>query len=186
MKLSLGLCFVLVLCAASRAQLPPDLKSDLGPGVPAFRVRPGYRVTRVLPDKQHGVRDARFLEFSGDDKALFVSQRHEGDILCLRDPDETGMYKTVTTFVKDKRSVQGMCWHDGWLYFGQSAEGSVSRARDKDGDGVADEVETILPRNSTPSGGGHPFEGVLVTDKEIYITSSDPTNMTEELESPRK
>ena len=61
-----------------------------------------------------------------------------------------------------------------------------SRARDTDGDGVADDVEIILPPKSLPSGGGHPFEGLLVTDTSIYVTSSDPTNMTEDLDSPRK
>ena len=35
-------------------------------------------------------------------------------------------------------------------------------------------------------GGGHPFEGLLVTDTTIYMTCSDPTNMTPELDSPRK
>ena len=97
-----------------------------------------------------------------------------------------GVYKTITEFVKEKRSVQGMDVHDGWLYFSQAAEGSVSRARDTNGDGVADDVEVILPPKSLPSGGGHPFEGLLVTDKEIYVTASDPTNMTEAIDSPRK
>src|SRR4051812_42517615 len=56
----------------ANAQLPPDTKSDLGPDVPAFRVRPGYRVTRALPPKVSQVKDARFLEFSGDGKTLFL------------------------------------------------------------------------------------------------------------------
>src|SRR5688572_32893008 len=91
---------------AAFAQLPTDLKdSDLGPGVPAMRVRPGYRVTRAVPDKQ--LKDeARFLEFSDDGKTLFVSFRDPGYILALRDPDADGVFKTSTTFVKDRRSVR--------------------------------------------------------------------------------
>jgi glucose/arabinose dehydrogenase len=92
----------------------------------------------------------------------------------------------VTVFVKNKPSVQGMCPHDGWLYYSQAAEGGVSRARDTNGDGVADDVEVVIPSGSLPKGGGHPFEGLLVTDKNIWVTSSDPTNMTEELKSDRK
>jgi glucose/arabinose dehydrogenase len=181
------ICLIGLLAAAPAvAQLPMDLKSDLGPGVPAFRVRPGYRVTRALPELQPGFKDARFIEFSGDGKTLFLAQRREGSILALRDPDDAGMFKTVTTFLKSKPSVQGMCWHDGWLYYGQSAEGSVGRARDTTGDGVADEDQVVLPKGSTPAGGGHPFEAVLVTNDSIYVTSSDPTNMTGELESDRK
>src|SRR5262249_15842353 len=68
------------------AQLPPDLQSALGPDVPKFRVRPGYRVTRALPRNQRQLVNARFIEFSADGKTLFVSQRQEGNILALRDP----------------------------------------------------------------------------------------------------
>src|SRR6266550_5506326 len=131
-------------------------------------------------------RGARFLQYSPDGKTLFLSQSENGTILALRDPDSGGVFKTVTVFVKDKPSAHGLDWRDGWLYFGQSAEGSVSRARDTNGDGVADDVETILPKGSTPAGGGHPFEGILLTDKQLFVTCSDPTNMTADLSSDRK
>src|SRR5438067_339862 len=95
------------------AQLPSEFKSDLGPDVPAFRVRPGYRVTRALPAKAKGLRIARFMEFSGDGKTLFVSQgKREGAILALRNLGDDGMYKDVAVFVKGDRSAQGLCWHD--------------------------------------------------------------------------
>lgn len=177
---------LLALGTQAHAQLPDGIKSDLGETVPAFKVRPGYRVTRAMTPG--AVPFSRFIQFSEDGKTLYVSgsDRRDGNIYALRDPDATGMFKTVTTFVKNKPSVQGMQAHNGWLYFSQAAEGSVSRARDTNGDGVADNVEVILPANSTPAGGAHPFEGLLVTDKEIYVTSSDPTNMTEELTSDRK
>src|SRR4026208_329176 len=102
MALALGL----VLASSPFGQLPPDMKSDLGPDVPAFRVRPGYRVTRVVPNK--AIKLARFIQFSDDGKTLFVSDLENGVIYALRDPDENGMYKTITNFVKNKRSVQGM------------------------------------------------------------------------------
>jgi glucose/arabinose dehydrogenase len=175
---------LLVPAASLRAQLPPDVASDLGPDVPALKVRPGYRVTRAVPEKQ--LKAARFIQFSADGKTLFLSQREQGVILALRDPDDAGVFKTITTFVKNKPSVQGMDVHDGWLYFSQAGEGSVSRGRDTNGDGVADDVEVVLPKGSLPAGGGHPFEGLLVTDSTIYVTSSDPTNMTEALDSDRK
>lgn len=173
----------MLACARAGAQLPDDIKSDVGPDV-KLKVRPGYRVTRALPAK--AISEARFIQFSADGKTLYVSQKGEGKILALRDPDENGQFKTITTFVKDKPSVQGMDVHDGWLYFSQAGEGSVSRARDTNDDGVADDVENILPPKTLPTGGGHPFEGLLVTDTSMYVTASDPTNMTPELDSPRK
>ncbi len=168
------------------AQLPPDLKSDLGPDVPNFKVRPGFRVTRALP--QHKLPAIRFIQFSEDGKTLFVANndRTDGCIYALKDPDADGVFQTVTTFVKNKRSAQGMCPHDGWLYFSQALEGSVSRARDTNGDGIADDVEEIIPAKTLPTGGGHPFEGILVTDKNIFVTASDPMNYTETMDTPRK
>src|SRR5437762_12869915 len=102
--LSLKIAFALVTVAAfvatTRAQLPPDVKSDIGPDVPdRIRVRPGYRVTRaVAANKLPGGQDseARFLQFSADGKTLYVSARHHGEIYALRDPDANGVYQTVT------------------------------------------------------------------------------------------
>src|SRR4051812_48478001 len=105
-----ALAIASLLPSMSHGQLPADLKSDLGPDVPAFRVRPGYRVTRALP-RDLKLRDARFLEFSEDGKTLFLSQIQEGQIQALSDPNDAGIYQKVTTFLKDKRSVQGMCAH---------------------------------------------------------------------------
>jgi glucose/arabinose dehydrogenase len=152
--------------------------------VPAFRVRPGYRVTLAVAAGK--LPEARFIQFSEDGKTLFVADRENGVVYALRDPDDKGAYQTMTKFVTQKRSVHGMDVHDGWLYFSQAAEGAVSRARDTNGDGVADDVEAIVPAKTLPTGGGHPFEGLLITDKEIYVTCSDPTNMTDDINSPRK
>src|SRR5216117_3195742 len=102
---------VAVLVSAAFAQLPPDVKSDLGEGVPAFKVRPGYRVTRALPERARPVQNIRFIQFSEDGKTLFIANREQGEIYALRDPDEKGVYKTITVFVKNKPSVQGMCPH---------------------------------------------------------------------------
>jgi glucose/arabinose dehydrogenase len=177
-------CFL--LSAVALGQLPPDLKnSDLGPDVPAFRVRPGYRVTRALA-ANYPLRDSRFIEFSSDGKTLFLSERRHGMILALRDPDADGVYQTVTQFIKGRPLCQGMTFHDGWLYFGQSSDGTVSRARDTKGDGVADQIEYVVKPGTLPHGGGHPYEAVFVTDKNVYVTVSDASNMTDQLPSDRK
>src|SRR3954467_4564031 len=96
---------IFFLCApCALAQLPNDVKSDLGPDVPAFKVRPGYRVTRALPAKK--LRNVRFIQFSADGKTLFVSSREDGEIYALSEPDSDGVFQKVATFVKNRRSVQ--------------------------------------------------------------------------------
>ena len=172
---------------AAFAQLPDGIQSDLGPAVPNMKVRPGYRVTWAIPPKNvKGLRDARFLQFSGDGKTLYLSQRRDGSILAFRNPDADGVYQDVTTFVKDKKTAQGMHFYDGWLYYQVPAEGSLYKANDPEGDGVANEVIEVLPPGTLPKPGGHPYNAVLVTGKEIYVSASDPKNMTEELDSDTK
>jgi hypothetical protein len=134
----------------------------------------------INPKNVKGLRDARFMQFSGDGKTLFLSQRRDGSILAFRNPDADGVYQDVTTFVKDKKTAQGMHWYDGWLYYQVPAEGSLYRANDPNGDGIADKVETILEPGTLPKPGGHPYNAVLVTGKEIYVSASDPQNMTED------
>jgi glucose/arabinose dehydrogenase len=181
----LALTIVVTVASDASAQLPVSVRSDLGPDVPPnIRVRPGYRVTRALPPGK--IREARFLQFSADGKTLYISARREGEIYALRDPDANGVYQTVTTFIKDKDSVHGMDFRDGWLYYQVPREGSVERARDTNGDGVADDIEVIIPARTLPRPGNHPYNALMVTDKEIYVSASDPANMTEDLDSPTK
>jgi glucose/arabinose dehydrogenase len=152
-----------------------------GANVPEFQVRPGYRVTLVA----EGIRGARFLEFD-DRGTLFVSQPRQGTIHALRDEDGDGTYETSRQFVTATPGVHCMHFTDGWLYFTSSETGAAHKARDTDADGVADEIVEVLPPNSVPAGGGHPFRAILVTGDSVYISVSDPRNMTPELESDRK
>ena len=82
-----------------------------GPGVPAFGVRPGYRVTLAA----EGIDSARFLEF-GEGGTLYVSIPTRGEILSLRDEDGDGAFEKKTTFVSGYASAHGMCWKDGELW----------------------------------------------------------------------
>jgi catechol 2,3-dioxygenase-like lactoylglutathione lyase family enzyme len=61
---------------------------ETGPGVPKFKVRPGYKVTLVA--EHFG--EARFIEL-GPDGEIYVSQPDRGRIVCLRDPDAEGLQK---------------------------------------------------------------------------------------------
>lgn len=158
--------------AAAQVDLP---KGEVGDGVPAFTVRPGYRVDLAAGD----LGEARFIEFSSDGKRLYLSQPKSATILTLEDPEGDGTFEPINTFIDGKPSVHCMDFADGWLYFTQASDGSCHRARDTDNDGAADDIEVVLPPGSVAAGGGHPFRGILVTDDSIFITVSDTTNATE-------
>jgi glucose/arabinose dehydrogenase len=117
----------------------------------------------------------RFLEF--DDKGnLYVSRPEKGDILTLR--KRGSGYDVAATFIEGKPTVHGMQWADGWLYFTQT--GAIFRAKDEDGDGKADKIETVIAEGSLPHHGAHWWRSVLVTNDSIYTSIGDSTNANDD------
>jgi len=181
---ALLILFIVATHAAHAQQPQPQqarARGSKGEGVPNFTVRAGYRVDLVAEN----LGEARFIEFS-DKGVLFVSQPRTGVILALTDADNDGKYDKPAKFVTAKPSVHCMDWHEGWLYFTQAINGSVSKARDGNGDGVADEVVEVLPAKTFPQGVGHPFRAILLTDDAMYVGVSDPANLTEDVNAETK
>jgi glucose/arabinose dehydrogenase len=141
-------------------------------------VRPGYALSVAV----EGIKIPRFLAI-GADNTLFVSVPKEGKIVACRDKDGDGTYETQTPFVTGKEPntiLQGMQWHDGWLWFAQL--NAISKARDTDGDGKADEVVQVLGAEQLPTGarGGHMWRALLIHQGRIYTAVGDQTNVTDE------
>jgi len=148
------------------------------PELARFTVRSGYAVTLAAE-----LQGARFLEVDGSG-TLFVSRPAQGDITAFTDADGDGFHESKTTLVKDRKTVHGMDWHDGWLWF--TTTGSVQRARDTDGDGVADEVVEVIPDGRLPKAGGHWWRSLLVTDDHLYTSVGDSGNITDETTTDRQ
>ncbi|CAN5184101.1 sorbosone dehydrogenase family protein [soil metagenome] len=146
-------------------------QGERGPDVPAFWIRPGFKVTLAAK----GIADARFMEF--DNKGtLYLSRPGKGDVLTLTD-NGSGMYDKKATFVDGLKTVHGLCFNDGWLWFTQST--AVYKGKDADGDGKIDEKITVIPPEELPPGGGHWWRSILVTDKFLYTSIGDPGNITD-------
>ena len=155
--------------------LPIARSADVPEGI---WVRDGYQLSVALDS----IQSPRFLAF-GPDGTLFVSVPKEGKIIACRDKNDDGVYESLTTFVegKDPKTIlQGMQWHDGWLWFAQL--NSVSKARDTDGDGKADEEVLVLGPDQLPTGkpGGHMWRALLIHKGRIYTHVGDQTNATDE------
>ncbi len=160
---SLAAAFSVPALAQDSASKAPRPASD----VPAFSVRPGFKVTLAAQD----FGEARFLEF--DDKGtLYVSQPGSGTIAALRLKD--GKYQKIADFTSGKPRVHGLDFKNGWLWFTQS--GSVWRARDTDGDGKSDEEIQLV--KDLPEGGGHWQRSILVGDDGFYTSIGDPQNLS--------
>lgn len=153
----------------------PTAAGQVGSGVPPFWVRPGYRVTEAAP----ALEEARFLEVDSKGN-LYVSQPGRGAIVRLRPEGERFIDPKV--FVSGRPTVQGMQWADGWLWFTQS--GAVFKARDKDGDGTAEDVVQVLA--DLPSGGAHWMRSILVTGTYLYTSIGDSGNATDQRTTDRQ
>ena len=166
---------LLLPVAAFCAAPPPVNFVGVPPGV---WVRPGFTLSVAV----EGLKTARFLAF-GPDGALYVSIPKEGRIVACRDRDGDGVYETRTDFVRGKEAntiLQGVQWHDGWLWFAQL--NAISKARDTNGDGQADEEVQVIGPDALPTGarGGHMWRALLIHDGRIYTHVGDQTNATNE------
>ncbi|MHC4211958.1 MAG: PQQ-dependent sugar dehydrogenase [Planctomycetota bacterium] len=144
-----------------------------------IKVRDGY----TLSVAQASIKEPRFMRM-GADGTLYVSLPDTGEIKSCRDKDGDGYYESVVTFVSGYKSVHGMFWHDGWLWFGQT--GGIFKARDTDGDGAADEKKNVLEVAELKGGRGHWWRSMLIHKGRLYTSVGDSGNINDEPESDRQ
>jgi glucose/arabinose dehydrogenase len=171
-------CWAAALVAAALSTPPPCSAASSVPIPEGIWVRPGYELTVAVD----GVPGPRFLA-PGPDGTLFVSVPSQGKIYLCKDMDADGLYKKGITFVagKDPKTIlQGMQYHEGWLWFAQL--NSISKARDTNGDGKADEEVQVLGPDQLPTGkdGGHMWRALLIHKGRLYTHVGDETNATDE------
>lgn len=142
-------------------------------------VRKGFKLTVVQSD----IKSPRMMQLDTTNNILYVSLPNKGEVKACQDKDGDGYYETVTTFLEGHKTVHGMCFYEGWLWFAET--GSILKARDTNGDGVADEKETIIKEGDLPKGGGHWWRPVLIHNNRIYTAIGCSGNITEEVDSER-
>ncbi len=166
--------FFLACCSLLSAELQGQAAGKVAGkavgDIPAFTVRPGYKVTLAAEN----LGEARFMA-NAPSGGVLLSQPNSGIILLLRDLDNDGTFETRVPFVENEKAVHSMFVKDGWVYFTSSEQGAVKRARDTNADGRAD--ETVVVTTDLPQGGGHPTWGIAVSDSHVFVAVSDPSNM---------
>ena len=169
---ALALALSLSTIAAGQEAPPADPVQPAAPD--GLVVRQGFRVATVIPK----LSDARFMEF--DDRGhLYVSRPGPGQIDTFK--ADGGRYEPLGAFVTGYKSVHGLHFKDGWLWFTRS--GSVHKARDTDGDGVADEVVDVL--KDLPEG-GHWWRSIYVVDDGFFTSIGDSGNITDQTATERQ
>ncbi len=167
--------FLWLLCVV----LISEAWSQSAPSVnPAIQVRSGFELTVAVD----GLERARFMELD-EQGTLYVSQPHLGSVQACRDRDGDGVFETITPFIQGHRTVHGLEWHEGWLWFSET--GAIFKARDTDGDGQADEEVVVIPTGQLPSGGGHWWRALMIHQGRLYTSIGCSGNITEEAKSER-
>lgn len=161
-----ALILVLMSCGADPGAVPP------------FWIRPGYSVTLAVSE----LANARFLEF--DDRGTLYISNPNGNIVSLRDEDRDGFFETRGIFLRNMRTVHGLCFAGGWMWF--TTSGAVWKARDVNADGTAEDITRITPEGQLPQGGGHWWRSILVTRDHFYSSIGDTGNISDESDTDRQ
>ncbi|MCH8043447.1 MAG: HEAT repeat domain-containing protein [Planctomycetes bacterium] len=131
-----------------------------------FKVPPDFRVEWVIDPKQTGSLVAMtFNEFG-----QILASRENGPLLLIYDKDKNGIVDTVLTYCDKVKNCQGILALNGEvLVTGDGPDGAaLYRLTDKDHDGKADEVTTLL--KFTGGIGEHGAHKVtLGPDGAIYV-----------------
>ena len=168
-SLSLLVSASLLLSGAAPAQQPD----------PRIQVREGYRLTVAVTD----IQKPRFMEI-GPDGVLYVTSLKAGQVKACRDKNGDGLYETISNFYEGHSTTHALHWHDGWLWIAETD--AVWRARDTDGDGVADEKTRVLGPDVLPGGGGHWWRSLLIHDDRLYTSIGDSGNITDQTATKRQ
>jgi glucose/arabinose dehydrogenase len=147
--------------------------SNVGPGVPKFWVRPGFKVTLIA----ERIGEVRFITFDTHG-TMYVAQPNAGTILALRKSD--GVYKPAGEFVTGYKFVHGMQVVGDWLWF--TTSDGVHKARIGT-DGKAEDTQDIL--TGLPHG-GHWWRSILVDGDGFYTSIGDAGNITDLTASDRE
>jgi glucose/arabinose dehydrogenase len=151
-------------------------EGDRGPGVPDFKIAPGFQVTVAIAD----LRLARFLQFDNFG-TLYVSAPNPGTITSYKlQPD--GAYRKIAVVVEGKPTQHGLEFVDGWLWFTTTSGVYKGKVR-PDGSGL-DDLITVLPEGSIPGGGGHWYRPILVDSDGFYTGIGDARNFSD-LDDPQ-
>ena len=171
-RITNGIIFAAILAIMSAttvsAAAVPAATGSVGPGVPPFKVRPGYRVTLVA----NKIANCRFLMLDGHGR-LFVSEPGPGRILILSHKNREGYYTRRETFLDNYDRVQAMVYRAGWLWFATST--GIYKTRDNGTQTHAGKVTTIL--TGLPGDSGHWWRSLCVTGRHLYTSVGDQSNI---------
>lgn len=138
---------------------------------------PGF-VTNVFAE---GLNGPRFIAF-GPDGALYVADRGNGRIVALPDANQDGVADELRVFADNLDHPHSLVYQaDAW-YVGVPS--GVIRLVDSDGDGTADQRETLI--DDYPTTGAHSTRTVaFLPDGRMVVSIGSSCNVCQEADKRR-
>lgn len=127
--------FASAAATASLAAVPAAASAESGTPVEA-----DYYPITPIPNPGNFVLEVGGVDATPDGRVFAVTRR--GEVYVMNHtPPGTAAEPKLSLFASGLQECLGAVWHDGWLYVTQRPE--ITRIRDTDGDGRADEFETV-------------------------------------------
>lgn len=149
-----------------------------GEGRSADLVTPPGFVTNVFAE---GLNGPRFIAF-GPDGALYVADRGNGRIVALPDANQDGVADEQRVFADNLDNPHSLVYHEDAWYVGVPS--GVIRLVDSDGDGVADQRDTLI--DDYPTTGAHSTRTVaFLPDGRMVVSIGSSCNVCQEEDKRR-
>lgn len=155
-----------------------NLAGFMGEGGTAEIVTPPGFTTTVFAE---GLNGPRFVAF-GPDGVLYVADRGNNRIVALPDANQDGKADIIRVFADNLDSPHSLVYHENAWYVGVPS--GVIRLTDDDGDGVADQRETLI--DDYPTTGAHSTRTVVfLPDGRMVVSIGSSCNVCQETDKRR-
>lgn len=149
-----------------------------GDGRSAEVITPPGFATNVFAE---GLNGPRFIAF-GPDGVLYVADRGNGRIVALPDANQDGVADETRVFADNLDNPHSLVFHEEAWYVGVPA--GVIRLIDSDGDGVADQRDTLI--DDYPTTGAHSTRTVaFLPDGRMVVSIGSSCNVCQEEDKRR-
>lgn len=149
-----------------------------GEGRSAAIVTPPGFATNIFAE---GLNGPRFIAF-GPDGVLYVAERGHGRIVALPDTNQDGVADELRLFADTLDNPHSLVYHDDAWYVGVPS--GVIRLVDSDGDGVADQRDTLI--DDYPTTGAHSTRTVaFLPDGRMVVSIGSSCNVCQEEDKRR-